>query len=218
MNNMVKEFAVIQDNTILRVYEVGLPPSSPEESFKDKVTQALTAESISGFDKIEEVPIEAGVTAGSDVRGYEKNWKRKSLFVRFKEGLVEAPTEAYIVDEATDEFREMTDSELVAAGKKELEPYQKLEGDEIVTKTWKERVQDGTNTYEDYLEQMVRPYRNELLNEADLVYCNPERWYAYSDEEKQAWSAYKQALRDFTKQELEVLDDPKEYEWPQKPL
>lgn len=43
----------------------------------------------------------------------------------------------------------------------------------------------------------VRRFRNNLLNHVDLVYCNPERWEQMTQEQKQAWRAYKQALRDF---------------------
>lgn len=42
----------------------------------------------------------------------------------------------------------------------------------------------------------LRAERNRLLDEADLKYCNAERWSAMTPETRSAWSAYKQALRD----------------------
>lgn len=43
----------------------------------------------------------------------------------------------------------------------------------------------------------IRQYRDGLINEADLVYCNAERWSRMSDIEKEKWIDYKQQLRDF---------------------
>ena len=43
----------------------------------------------------------------------------------------------------------------------------------------------------------IRQERDGLLNEADLVYCNAEKWSRMSDVEKEKWIDYKQQLRDF---------------------
>lgn len=43
----------------------------------------------------------------------------------------------------------------------------------------------------------IRQERDGLLNEADLVYCNAEKWSRMSDIKKQEWIDYKQQLRDF---------------------
>lgn len=43
----------------------------------------------------------------------------------------------------------------------------------------------------------IKEIRKALLNETDLIYCNAERWTNMTTDKQQAWSAYKQALRDF---------------------
>ena len=47
----------------------------------------------------------------------------------------------------------------------------------------------------------VRAYRDVLLDDCDIRYCNPELWSAMGEAEKQAWREYKQALRDIPEQE-----------------
>lgn len=51
------------------------------------------------------------------------------------------------------------------------------------------------------LEREVREKRNILLNDADTVYCNAERWETMDESAKEFWRGYKQALRDVTLQE-----------------
>ena len=58
----------------------------------------------------------------------------------------------------------------------------------------------------------IRTRRNDLLNIADTIYCNAERWSAMSAEQRQAWSAYKQVLRDFP-----ATCDPNNPAWPDLP-
>lgn len=47
-----------------------------------------------------------------------------------------------------------------------------------------------------WIDEAIRPQRNDLLNEVDLVYCNADKWERMSDEKKAEWRAYKQKLRD----------------------
>lgn len=46
-----------------------------------------------------------------------------------------------------------------------------------------------------WLNSEIRPRRNQLLDEVDLKYCNAERWDSMTITLKEAWAAYKQALR-----------------------
>lgn len=46
-----------------------------------------------------------------------------------------------------------------------------------------------------WLDGDVRPKRDRLLDEVDLKYCNADKWETMTAEEKEAWRAYKQALR-----------------------
>lgn len=49
---------------------------------------------------------------------------------------------------------------------------------------------------EAWLDTVIRPERDRLLDEADLKYCNSERWDLMGTGSKAAWREYKQALRD----------------------
>ncbi|MBP7529303.1 MAG: hypothetical protein KA801_15360 [Syntrophorhabdaceae bacterium] len=49
---------------------------------------------------------------------------------------------------------------------------------------------------EAWLDGEIRPERDRLLDEVDLKYCNAERWDSMTITQKEAWAAYKQALRD----------------------
>jgi pyridoxal/pyridoxine/pyridoxamine kinase len=59
----------------------------------------------------------------------------------------------------------------------------------------------------------VRMRRNKLLANADMVYCNAEQWEQMTEQQKQAWRAYKQALRD-----LPATCSPDDPVWPELPL
>ena len=43
-------------------------------------------------------------------------------------------------------------------------------------------------------------YRDELLNQCDLIYCNPSNWSAMDEATRAVWQEYKQALRDIPQQ------------------
>lgn len=47
-----------------------------------------------------------------------------------------------------------------------------------------------------WLDQEVRPQRNQLLNDIDIIYCNADKWETMTAEKKAEWRVYKQALRD----------------------
>ncbi|WP_050698970.1 phage tail assembly chaperone [Anaeromassilibacillus senegalensis] len=46
----------------------------------------------------------------------------------------------------------------------------------------------------------VRAYRDKLLNDCDLIYCNPSNWAAMDEPAQAVWQEYKQALRDVPQQ------------------
>jgi hypothetical protein len=43
----------------------------------------------------------------------------------------------------------------------------------------------------------LRQVRNNLLNQADIIYCNPDKWELMTDLQKQAWRTYKRKLRNW---------------------
>ncbi|OPY03553.1 MAG: hypothetical protein A4E60_00218 [Syntrophorhabdus sp. PtaB.Bin047] len=65
---------------------------------------------------------------------------------------------------------------------------------------------------EAWLNAGIRPERDRLLDEVDLRYCNAERWEGMTTEQKTAWKAYKQALRD-----LPATIDYANQVWPEMP-
>lgn len=58
----------------------------------------------------------------------------------------------------------------------------------------------------------IRRQRNTRLQESD-VYVPPDRWETYTEEKKQEWKDYRQALRDFP----QTVTDPTNVVWPAKP-
>lgn len=58
----------------------------------------------------------------------------------------------------------------------------------------------------------VRLQRNYLLRESD-IFVLPDRWDSYTEEQKNAWKDYRQALRDLPT----TITNPFEINWPIKP-
>lgn len=58
----------------------------------------------------------------------------------------------------------------------------------------------------------VRGKRDRLLQESDIAVL-PDRWEAMAPEERSAWSAYRQALRDIPQSH----SDPLDIDWPTPP-
>jgi len=59
----------------------------------------------------------------------------------------------------------------------------------------------------------IRRKRDALLDEADLKYCNADKWETMTAEEKGVWRTYKQALRDLPA----TTEDPANPVWPEMP-
>ncbi len=62
--------------------------------------------------------------------------------------------------------------------------------------------------------EKIRSYRDNLLSEADTLYCNVENWELMDKDTRLAWQDYKQALRGLTQQ----AGFPYTISWPKKPL
>ena len=58
----------------------------------------------------------------------------------------------------------------------------------------------------------LRVERNRRLDEADIKYCNAERWSVMTEAQRAAWAAYKQSLRDLPA----TTEDPVNPVWPDK--
>ena len=81
--------------------------------------------------------------------------------------------------------------------------YLKWEAGALVEKTVAEKADAdlaiATKAYNEQLEK-VRKQRNEMLNAIDEVPCTVDRWAGFTVEQKEAWIARKQYLRDVTSQ------------------
>lgn len=62
---------------------------------------------------------------------------------------------------------------------------------------WLQRAKDYERTQE---ADKVRAHRDKLLNDCDLIYCNPSNWAAMDEPTRAVWQEYKQALRDVSQQ------------------
>lgn len=71
---------------------------------------------------------------------------------------------------------------------------------------------DISTNYDKYLKQAmnythekacekIRNKRDKLLDVCDIKHINPEHWETFTEQSKQEWREYKQALRDITTQE-----------------
>ena len=203
---MVEAYIVLAEDTIQQVYETGDEIQGAEASMGN---EGLVGALI-------KVPFPFEGLCGQKKAEFNPNWKLRPLKDRVAEGLVTIPP-AETVDEETGVLRRKTLKELIDTGVRVLESYEKYVDNEVVIKSWEERIAEKIASYEEWLSQVVRPHRNYLLTETDSVYCNPERWWGYSDEQKADWSAYKQALRDFPSESLNVVDYPTQLPWPRRP-
>ena len=59
---------------------------------------------------------------------------------------------------------------------------------------------------------LVRMWRNNLLIQSDTAVL-PDRWATMTSEKQQAWSTYRQTLRDIP----QLFSDPADVIWPTKP-
>ena len=59
----------------------------------------------------------------------------------------------------------------------------------------------------------VRAERNKLLDEADVIYCNADKWELMDEPTKTAWRDYKDQLREIPDQ----AGFPFNVDWPQAP-
>jgi hypothetical protein len=205
-----KDYIVIKDNKIIMMINTS--------QGMEGVLRTLENTPYDDIQEFEGNPVNKGVRKNDDIRIYDKDWKKRPLADIVKEKLVEVP-KGKKVDKTKNEFVEMTIKEKIDSGDIVLQPYEKYDTvtKKIIPKTWKEKVDESLATYEEYLSQVIRPYRNSLLNEADLIYCNPERWYSYTEAEKQKWSKYKQELKDFTNKSIPIEDDVRKIKFPNKP-
>lgn len=207
-DKMIETYAVIKDDEIIQVYETS--------EGRKGAAAAMGNEGLEGDLVLVPTPFEG--LRGQARAEFDNGWRLRSLKDRVADGLVTLPSDE-TVDEETGERRKKTLKEKIDDGTTRLEPWQKYdaEADEIIVMPWAERIAAGTAAYEEWLDAVVRPYRNQLLYDTDVIYCNPERWWRYSDAEKAAWSSYKQALRDFPAAEVPVAEDPAALLWPEKP-
>ena len=74
-------------------------------------------------------------------------------------------------------------------------------------------VAKGSNKEKQSKSDKIRSYRNKLLNDCDLKYCNSEKWNNMNKQKQKQWVEYKIALRDITAQD----GFPYKVVWPKIP-
>lgn len=87
------------------------------------------------------------------------------------------------------------------------------EGSEIRDLSAEEAEAQRLHLVAEYFTREIRAKRNRLLVEADIL-TQQDRWEGYSDAKKKKITAYKQALRDITKQK----GFPKDVTFPEMPV
>lgn len=70
-----------------------------------------------------------------------------------------------------------------------------------ITSNYSEWLQKAKDSERETEANKIRNYRDNLLNECDLKYCNPSKWEEMLDSEKIIWTEYKDILRKIPEQE-----------------
>jgi hypothetical protein len=205
-----QKYAFIKDNEVVRVTHSCYPHETVIENAQKRGLD---------FDECIAVDFKNPARTGAKLQEFTDNDIRKPRLSRkelYDKGLLEIDPEAKI--DENNQLVPKTDAELVEDGLKVLEPYQKINPDtgEIERKSWAERYAEDETVYEEWLDKIVRHNRDTILREVDIVYLNPERWDTYTPEQKQAWSDYKQLLRDFPDTNPPVTEWD-EIQWPEMP-
>jgi hypothetical protein len=208
MKHSISTYALIKDGEVVGKYDT----TYSEEKFLQSVAEE--------YDTCILVSCENEIHIGDMIEEFEDAdicKPKLSLYERYQKGLLRGLSPDVKVQEDGTLIAK-TEAELAQAGLLTLSIDQRINEDtgEIERKTWTELISDNDITYEYWLDEVVRPVRDSLLNKTDLAYCNPEKWSSYSEEEKQAWSNYKQLLRDFPETEPAVCERD-EIQWPSKP-
>ncbi|MEL3907900.1 MAG: hypothetical protein P1P64_02665 [Treponemataceae bacterium] len=124
------------------------------------------------------------VNIGDDIRIYSdiKKGIKKPLSQLVDEELVKVP-EGKKLNEAGDDFVDMTDVEKVRVGLLKLEPTQKIDGDFIIEKSKKELYDDGIITADEYNAYISQMRESAYRAESDKLGLQVLR----SEVEKDEW-------------------------------
>jgi len=193
-------YIALKDNKIVFVCE-----SDSEKG----VIASLQYEGITDYTEIKTIPNEYFQgKVGNDIREFDKDFNLKPDIVRMKEGYLDIPKGKKLNSDAT-ELIDKTLKEKINDKEIVLNEYEIYDDSiqEIRAKKYSELFSSNLLSLEDYIQDTIRPIRNDKLNECDLVYCNAERWSTYTDEQKSKWSIYKQTLRELPSNITTIIDD-----------
>lgn len=211
MIGKLRTYVVLKADTIEMVVDSAEGMESVRKGLKNK--------GFSDPNQIVELDFPFEGLTGQKKDEFDDNWNLRPLYDRWKEGFVTLPDDE-TMDVNTHEIRLKTEKEMVDDGTREILSTEEWDdiNNQIITKKWSTKISEGIATYENWLDEELRPTRDSLLNETDRVYLVPDRWMNYTEEERQAWAEYKQALRDLPQNKLPVVDKIEDVAWPQKPL
>lgn len=114
--------------------------------------------------KLQRVPESFAGKTGDDIAIFDELWNMRPLSTLVEEGLVEEP-EGKILNEEGNAFRPATEAELVEKGRKKLEPWEVVDGDEVRGKNIQELYEDDLLTSEEkkkYIETLYRSQFNDI--------------------------------------------------------
>jgi hypothetical protein len=149
-----------------------------------------------------EVPSNA--IAGQPKEYYNEDFSIKELQVLIDENIITLEETQKVFE---NRIIDKSEKELYLEGLKELPETLKIENGEVLPKTTKELFTDDIITREEY-QKSVRPIRNSLLNEVDLIFCNALNLSKMTESRKTEWETYKQQLRDYPQSLTKLTDYP----------
>jgi hypothetical protein len=156
--------------------------------------------------EIVEVPKGAEIQTGDSLEFYNENWIRLSDVQLINAGLIPLP-ENYVIE--GENIREMTENELIIAGKKDPPQGQKIEDGQIVDMTWEEKRDAELITEAQYLEIKTAFAESELNSRLAELQTEESKARAEIDEEYAA--ARKAKL-------IALLNVKQQANWPLAPV
>ncbi len=131
--------------------------------------------------------------------GYPKDYYKTDFTLKTNQELIDDKILVLSVKEklVDDRIIDKSETELIIEGINKLPKTQKIVDGKLLNKTINELYTDKIIKKEAWLNSEIRPERNRLLNDIDLIHCNALNLINMSVEEKANWEKYKQALKDY---------------------
>ena len=136
------------------------------------------------------------IISGYKEEWYDDNYNLYSNQQLLEKGLLVISNRQKIVKNA---IVDKTKEELILDKLEPLPDHLKIENKTVIIKTEDELYLEKIISREEWLDVVVRPKRNKLVNDIDLIYCNSLNVKNMVELEIENWMKYKKELLDFTK-------------------